>query len=89
MKKLQTNEFELLNDAQTVLQMVWDKFDGMGQCADNSDEIWAITGCNGFETVRIDYDDETELYTINISHCYYDRGNEILEYIEEAKAQIV
>jgi hypothetical protein len=92
MKKMKVNEFEHKKDAKAVLQMIWNKYGGCGQCEEgkyDSDEIWAITNCNGFESVYISYDYDSELYTINVSHSFYQKGDEILEFIEKAKIGVV
>ena|ERR1035437_10642138 len=92
MKKMKINEFEHKKDAQALLQMIWNKFGGCGQCEEgkyDSDEIWAITNCNGFESVYISYDENAELYNINVSHSFYQRGEEIQEFISENKIKVL
>jgi hypothetical protein len=85
MQKLNVNEFELREDAIEMLEKIQSEFGGCGQCEDCSDEIWAVTNCNGFETVSISYDENSEVYSLNVTDCFYDRGDEILEFIEKFK----
>jgi len=89
MKKLTGNEFELREDAIKMLEMVQSEFGGIGQCENESDEIWAVTECNGFETVSISYDEQKEIYSLNVTNCYWGMGKEILEFIEENRLNIV
>lgn len=81
MKKLIGNEFELREDAMKMLEMVESEFGGIGQCERGSDEIWAVTGCNGFETVSLSYDEQREIYVLNVTNCFWSRGEEILNFI--------
>ena len=89
MKKLSGNEFELRKDAIKMLEMVQSEFGGCGQCEDSRDEIWAVTDCNGFETVSLSYDEQSEIYSLEVSHCFYSRGDEIIKFIEESRKYVL
>ena len=89
MKKLFVNEFELREDAIKMLEMVLSEFGGIGQCENDNDEIWAVTDCNGFETVSLSHDEQSETYSLEVSQCYYERGDEILDFIEENRKYVL
>ena len=82
MKTLLKNQFDTNEAAIAMLDKVQEKFGGCGQCND-ADEIFAVTDCNGFETVDISYDEYSEVYRLNVTSCFYDRGEEIMKFIEE------
>jgi hypothetical protein len=89
MKKLDFNEFEMRKDAVEMLEKVQSEFGGIGQCEDGNDEIWAVTNCNGFETVSISYDENSEIYSLNVTNTFYQRGEEIQEFISENKVKVL
>lgn len=89
MKKLSVNEFELREDAIKMLEMVESKFGGIGQCERGNDEIWAVIDCNGFETVSLSYDEQREIYALNVTNCFWSRGDEIMEFIEENRKYVL
>ena len=53
MKKLEFNEFELKKDAIEMLEKVQSEFGGCGICEEGTDDLWAVSRCNGFETIDI------------------------------------
>jgi len=71
----------LREDAMKMFEMVESEFGGIGQCERGSDEIWAVTDCNGFETVSLSYDEQREIYVLNVTNCFWSRGEEILNFI--------
>jgi ribosomal silencing factor RsfS len=89
MKKLSGNEFELRKDANKMLEMVQSEFGGIGQCENDSNEIWAVIDCNGFETVSLSYDEQREIYSLDVTNCYWGRGEDILNFIEENRQYVL
>lgn len=89
MKKLTGNQFELREDAIKMLELVLSKFGGIGQSENYSDEIWAVTDCNGFETVSLSFDEQSEVYSLEVTNCFWSRGDEISDFIEENKKYVI
>jgi len=85
MRKLEFNEFELRKDAVEILEKVQSKFGGCGICEDGTDELWAVSRCNGFETIAIEYNDDTKTFFLNSTNIYYGDGEEILEFIKKIR----
>ena len=42
-----------------------------------------------FSPNHISYDENAELYNINVSHSFYQRGEEIQEFISENKIKVL
>jgi hypothetical protein len=69
--------------AQRVLNEVQIKFGGTLQCNDDGEEF-ALSDCNGFETVMIHREeDRGEIigFSLECDNNYYERGEEIRNYI--------
>jgi hypothetical protein len=89
MKKLEFNEFENRKDAVEMLEKVQSEFGGCGQCEEGTDEIWAVSNCNGFETIAVEYDDDKETFFLNTTDIFYGHGEEILAFIKEIRNKII
>jgi hypothetical protein len=88
MKKLKFNEFETREEAVTMLEKVHSEFGGCIICEDGTGEEWAVSNCNGFETVAIETFDDCETYFLNSTNIYYGRGKEVMEFIKEYRDRI-
>jgi len=89
MKKLNGNEFELRADAIKMLEMVQSKFDGIRQRGKDSNTIWAVINCNGFETVSLSYDEQSEIYSLDVTNRFWSKGEEILQFIERNRKYVL
>jgi hypothetical protein len=85
MKKLDFNEFETREEAVKMLDKVYYEFGGCIICDDRTDEEWAVSNCNGFETVAIETFNDCETFFLNSTNIYYCRGKEIMAFIRENK----
>jgi hypothetical protein len=84
--ELDFNEFETRDEAVEMLENVQSEFGGCGIW--ENDTKWAVSNCNGFETVAIETFDDGETYFLNSTNIYYDRGKEIMEFIKEYRDRI-
>ena len=80
---------KIIIDANKKRQLIDDlckEFDGgMVSCDDNDNKI-AVQCLNGFETVSfhpLDNPIDNVCYEVKVSDCYWDRGQEIQDYINE------
>lgn len=85
MEQLKSNEFERLEDAIKMLEKVRARFGGYRQNKDGSDEVRALTNCNGFETVTIKYDENRKVFCLNVTNFLPDKSYIILKFIESIK----
>lgn len=88
MKRLDFNEFEFREDAVKMLEKVQTEFGGCGICEQGTDEIWAVSNCYGFETVAIEYFDDSETFLLNTTNIIEGHGEEILEFIKKYRNRI-
>lgn len=88
MKKLEFNEFELRRDAVEMLEKVQLEFGGCVIYEEGTDELWAVSRCNGFETIDITYDDENDIYFLEATNIFERDGEEIMEFIKENRNRI-
>jgi hypothetical protein len=88
MKKLEFNEFELRNDAIEMLEKVQAEFGGCGICEEGTDELWAVSRCNGFETIDITYDDENDIYFLDATNIFDGEGEEIMAFVKANRTDI-
>ena len=88
MKKLEYNEFEMRKDAVDMLKRIQSVFGGCGQFDETTEDIWAVTNCNGFETIAVEYDDDRETYFLNTTNIFYGHGEEILAFVKEIRNKI-
>jgi hypothetical protein len=85
MEQLKVNEFENSKDTIEMLEKIRARFGGDGQCKERSSELCALTNCNGFETVAIQYDENRRVFYLNITNSLQEKCDEILRYIERNK----
>lgn len=89
MKRLSKNEFELRDDAVRMLELVQSEFGGIRQRGRNSNTIWTVIDCNGFETVTLSYDEQSEIHSLDVTNCFWSKGEEIVKFIEENRKYVL